>query len=224
MSRPAQLPQIESADGFARAFLVSRETLERLNLYESALKRWQPAVNLVAPATLPQIWRRHFADSAQLAALVPAQAQSLVDLGSGAGFPGLVLAILLGGKRLKRVVLVESDQRKAAFLREVARQTGTDVEVVSARIEAPGTRARIGTADVVCARALAALDALLELAFPLFGPNSIGLFLKGKDAAAEVEAARVRWQLDVALTPSMTDERGSIVAVRGLARRANSAD
>ena len=223
MSGPQAPPEIDGSEDFAREFLVSRETLDRLNLYESALKRWQPAVNLVAPTTLTRVWSRHFADSAQLARLVPADAQSLVDLGSGGGFPGLVLAILLGGARLKRVVLVESDQRKAAFLREVARQTGTAVEVVSARIEKAETRARIGIADVVCARALAPLDALLELSLPLFGPQTVGLFLKGRDAAAEIEAARARWQFELTLTPSITDERGAVVGVRKLAGRSDSA-
>lgn len=220
MSQPDKPPQIDSPEAFARKFLVSRETLARFNLYESLLRRWQPAVNLVAPTTLSHVWGRHFADSAQLASLVPASAKSLADLGSGGGFPGLVLAILLGGERLDRVVLVESDQRKAAFLREVARQTGTAVEVVSARIESPAARERIGKVEVVSARALASLDALFELAAPLLAENGIGLFLKGKDAAAEIESARVRWQFEVELTPSLTDNKASVVTVRGLRRRA----
>lgn len=210
---------IDSPDEFAHRFLISRETLGRLNLYESLLRRWQPAVNLVAPGTLDHIWHRHFADSAQLAALVPEGAESLADLGSGAGFPGLVLAILLSGKTLTRVILVESAERKAAFLREVARQTGTAVEILSTRIEKPETQARIGHVDVVCARALAPLDRLLELAFPLFGPGTVGLFPKGREREAEVEAARTRWSFDDIAVPSVTDAHAGIVVVRHLGAR-----
>ena len=196
----------------------------RLNLYESLLRRWQPAVNLVAPATLPTIWSRHFADSAQLAALVPESARTLVDLGSGAGFPGLVLAILLvgenpAGKGLHRVILVESDTRKAAFLREVARQTLAPVDILSIRIENPATQIKVGPVDVVTARALAPLDRLLALAAPLFGAETVGLFLKGRDAQAEIEAARKQWSFDVSLVPSVTDARASTAVIRRLVAR-----
>ena len=197
----------------------------RLNLYESLLRRWQPAVNLVAPATLPHIWRRHFADSAQLAALVPDSARTLVDLGSGAGFPGLVLAIVAGtagnpaGKGLHRVILVESDTRKAAFLREVARQTRAPVDILSIRIENPATHIKVGPVDVVTARALAPLDRLLALAAPLFGAETVGLFLKGQDAQAEIEAARKHWSFDVSLVPSVTDARASTAVIRRLEAR-----
>ena len=212
--KPAKEPsQIESPADFAREFQVSRETLERLNLYESLLRRWQPAVNLVAPATLPHIWSRHFADSAQLAALVPAEARSLVDLGSGGGFPGLVLGILMAGKGLQRVILVESDMRKAAFLREVARQTAAPVEILSIRIEKCATQLKSEQVDVVMARALAPLDRLLALAAPMLGPQATGLFLKGQDAQAEIAAARKRWLFDVSCVPSVTDARASVVKI-----------
>ena len=188
----------------------------RLNLYESLLRRWQPAVNLVAPATLPQIWGRHFADSAQLAALVPATARCLVDLGSGGGFPGLVLAVILHGKGLQRVILVESDTRKAAFLREVARQTCVPVEILSIRIEKAATQLKGAEVDVVTARALAPLDRLLALAAPLIGADTVGLFLKGRDAQAEIEAAGRHWSFEVSLVQSVTDANASIVAIRRL--------
>ncbi len=142
------VPEIIDAQSFSAHFGVSRETLDRLEVYAEALIRWQKAINLVAPATLPHLWHRHFADSAQLADLVPTAARSLVDLGSGAGFPGLVLALMLGASEKKapevgaqgltRVILVESDSRKAAFLRDVARLTGTAVEILSTRIENRG--------------------------------------------------------------------------------------
>lgn len=200
---------------------VSRETIQRLNLYESALLLWQKRINLVAPATLGDLRVRHFADSAQLLQMLPAGARVIVDLGSGAGFPGLVLAILLmegAGNAVPgagaRVVLVESDQRKGAFLREVARQTGTPVEILSTRIENPAIRAKLGQVDVVTARALAPLSRLLELAAPLFGDDTVGLFLKGQGAAAEIDAARTQWLFDASLVPSVTAADSSIVVVR----------
>jgi 16S rRNA (guanine527-N7)-methyltransferase len=214
----ARLLKIENADQFASAFNVSRETLGRFNLYESALKQWQPRINLVANATLPDVWERHFADSAQLAAHVPAEAESFVDLGSGAGFPGLVLAILLASAE-RRFTLIESDQRKGAFLREVARRTGTTVDILSIRIESAAREARLGRIDVVTARALAPLDKLLDLAEPFFGESTVGLFLKGQAAAAEVEAASKQWSFDVTLVPSVTAADASVVVIRRLKRR-----
>ena len=220
------------AAGFAAATNVSRETLNRLNLYESQIKLWQPRINLVASATLADLWHRHFLDSAQLLPLVPAEARFFVDLGSGGGFPGLVLAILLEERRQScasgldgeperrwRFVLVESDGRKCAFLREVARRTGVAVEILSTRIENPQTHAKLASADVVTARALAPLDRLLDWAAPLFGERTVGLFLKGQSAQAEVEAALSRWAFDVSFVPSVTAADARIVVVRNLRQR-----
>ena len=153
---PSPTP-IRTPDDFAAAFHVSRETVGRLETYERLLRQWQKAVNLVAPASLDAVWHRHFADSAQLLRLAPAEALHWIDLGSGAGFPGLVIAILLAdaasspsprkrgeGTRRPRVTLIESDTRKAAFLREVARQTaipaGVAVDILSIRAESVRTR------------------------------------------------------------------------------------
>ena len=127
--------RIDSPEAFADFFVVSRETVDRLAIYERLLRQWQKAVNLVAPSTLGEIWHRHFADSAQLAALVPPTAKNLADLGSGAGFPGLVLAIMLADRAGFRVRLIESGQRKAAFLAEVSRQVGVPVDILPTRIE-----------------------------------------------------------------------------------------
>ncbi len=212
-------PQIGDAAQFAAAFNVSRETLARLNLYESALRLWQKRINLVANATLAEVWSRHFADSAQLMALAPPEAKHFVDLGSGAGFPGLVLAILMGNDPERSWTLIESDQRKGAFLREAARQTGTAVDILSIRIENTAKEARLGRIDVVTARALAPLDKLLGLAEPFFGPDTVGLFLKGQAAEAEVEVARQQWSFDVSLVPSVTAADASVVVVRRLMRR-----
>jgi len=133
---------------------VSRETRERLNTYAELLRKWQRSINLVGPKTLDDLWNRHFVDSAQLLPLIPPTARVLVDFGSGAGFPGLVLAIL----GMAEVHLIESDQRKATFLREVARATGTPVTVHAKRIE----QVTPFPADIVSARALAPLGDLLD--------------------------------------------------------------
>lgn len=224
---------IRDSAAFQAAFKVSRETLERLNLYESLLRVWQPRINLVAEKTLGELWHRHFADSAQLAALIPPGTRRLVDLGTGGGFPGLVLAILLGGRHvgggaatggsrgsaggyLVEVVLLESDARKAAFLREVARKTGTAVEILSTRIENPETQTKLGVVDVVTARALAPVVRLLGLAAPLFGPDTVGLFLKGRSVQAEIEAARALWAFDVSLVNSVTADDARIAVIRQL--------
>lgn len=214
----AEPDRITGADSFQRVFQVSRETLARLGLFVDLVGRWQPAVNLVAPATLPEIWHRHVADSAQLLRLVPPGARRFADLGSGGGFPGIVLAIMVAGERGggHHFVLVESDRRKAAFLREAARQCGIAVDILSTRIEARETQATIGQVDIVTARALAPLSRLLELAAPLFGPDTIGLFPKGRGAADEIEAARRDIAFEVLLEPSMTDAEGAIAVVRGL--------
>ena len=125
--------KIENAATSRRAFSVSHETVEKLELYERLLLQWQKAVNLVSPTTLPQVWQRHFADSAQLIALAP-NAKNWVDLGSGGGFPGLAIAIMLANQKECCVHLIESNSRKCAFLSEVARRTGASARVHNMRI------------------------------------------------------------------------------------------
>jgi 16S rRNA (guanine527-N7)-methyltransferase len=212
---PSEIRQIATPEDFAAAFDVSRETLERLETYETLLRQWQKAVNLVAPSTLGGIWHRHFADSAQILRVAPESARSWVDLGSGAGFPGLVVAILLGGAGA-RVTLIESDSRKCAFLREVARKTGTTVDILSTRIEQAATQAKLEPPEVVSARALAPLDRLLGLAAPLFTPSTVGVFLKGRDAALEIKTAAKAWTFAVEMVPSITEATGRVVGIRDL--------
>ena len=228
MTRPGGPDPIEGSGSFAARFGVSRETIGRLETYADLLKQWQKGVNLVAPSTLAVIWERHFADSAQLAALAPTGLRVWVDLGSGAGFPGLVVAIMLADParagNAVRMVLVESDSRKAAFLREVARRTALDparvaVDILSARIENITTQGSLESVDVVSARALAPLDLLLALSAPLFGAQTMGVYLKGREAEREVEAARKRWNFSADLVPSLTDPDGRIVVVRALRAR-----
>ena len=213
------LPSIRGAVDFIAAFGVSRETATRLETYAALLVQWQKTINLVALSTLGEVWHRHFADSAQVLALAPA-ATTWVDLGSGAGFPGLVIAVLLSEGGGGRVTLVESDTRKCAFLAEVVRRTGIGgrgtVEIAKQRIETLATQGSLASSEVITARALAPLDRLFELARPLFGPKSLGLFLKGRDAEAEVDAARRNWRFECRLTLSRTDLSGQIVEMRGL--------
>jgi 16S rRNA (guanine527-N7)-methyltransferase len=208
--------RIKSADDLSQAFGVSRETLERLITYEALLQRWQKTINLVAPATLPDAWHRHFADSAQISALVPEAATTLVDIGSGAGFPGMVLAIMLAERGNIRVTLIESDNRKSAFLREVARQVRVAVDIRIGRIENPATRVSLPAAEVVTSRALAPLPRLFGLAHPLMAAGSLGLFPKGREAAAEISQARETWSFEAELTPSVTDPDARIVQVHDL--------
>ncbi|MBI4723848.1 MAG: 16S rRNA (guanine(527)-N(7))-methyltransferase RsmG [Rhodomicrobium sp.] len=204
--------KIENPADFARTFRVSHETVEKLKIYERLLIQWQKAVNLVAPATIPQIWQRHFADSAQLIALAP-HAKIWVDLGSGGGFPGLAIAIMLANQKECTVHLIESNSRKCAFLSEVARQTGAPARVHNARIADVAASGAVPAADVVTARALAPLDALLELALPFFGNASAGLFLKGREAGVEIADARKRWVFDLKIHPSISDAEGQILEI-----------
>jgi 16S rRNA (guanine527-N7)-methyltransferase len=207
---------ITDAAAFARQFDVSRETLERLETYAALLRQWQPTINLVAPSTIPNLWERHFADSAQLLALSPLNASTWLDMGSGAGLPGLVLAIMLAGREGAKVTLIESDSRKAAFLAEVARKTGVPVDILCKRIETAATQAKLPAFDVVTARALAPLPRLLSLAAPYFSPKTTGVFPKGRETGAEIEAARDEFEFDVAQHPSLTDAHGRILVVTGL--------
>jgi len=209
------LISVRDARDFAEVFDVSRETVDKLKRYEELLRRWQRSMNLVAPNSLDHIWLRHFADSAQLLNIKPDKKKWL-DLGTGAGFPGMVLAILLRNDSVACVRLVESNGRKCAFLRDVARQTGVEVEVLNDRIERIADRPSLSGVEVVTARALAPLSKLLGYAAPLFSPGTSGLFLKGRDRPAEIEAAREHWRFDVKTHPSITDRDGRIVEITKL--------
>jgi len=193
-----------------QSLAVSRETIERLEIYETLLLKWQKIKNLVAPSTLNQIWSRHFADSAQLLELAP-DARKWVDLGSGGGFPGMVVAIQLAGQAGAEVHLVESDNRKCAFLREVARAVEAPAIVHHMRIEA--CYGAVGKVDVVCARALAPLQILLDLSTPFIETGAKCLFLKGQDVDAELTATTTYSKIEIQLVKSKTDPAGRIVMV-----------
>lgn len=212
---------------FARDSGVPRETLSRLSTYVDLLAEWNQRLNLVAESTLPDVWRRHIWDSAQLAPLIATGAKTIVDLGSGAGFPGLVLAILLGdrdsgiGDRAFpnhdprtpiTVHLIESTQKKCRFLEAVIAATGAQAQVHCARAEeVNGLKA-----DVVTARAVAPLDRLLPLAYPFFKPATVGLFLKGRSLNDELTGATKSWRLDATPIPSRSDPSGFVLRVTGL--------
>jgi 16S rRNA (guanine527-N7)-methyltransferase len=197
-------------EGFAETIPVSRETLARLEAYAGLLTRWSARINLVGRDTIADLWRRHILDSAQLQPLVPTAANSMIDLGSGAGLPGLVLAIL----GVSGVELVEADSRKCAFLREAARITEAPVTLRPCRIEAVSPH----PVDVVTARACAPLDRLLGLAEPFLAPGSECLFLKGERVEEELTLARKRWTMTVSLHQSRSDPRGVVLSLQKVAR------
>jgi 16S rRNA (guanine527-N7)-methyltransferase len=199
---------------------VSRETLSLLDCVVALLVEWQRTTNLIAPSTIPKLWTRHVADSLQLVALAPA-AKVWIDLGAGAGFPGLVIACALAGKANARVHLVESNAKKAAFLREAVRVSGAAALVHATRIT--NFVANFAeAADVVTARALAPLPDLLKAASPLLKKGAVGLFPKGQDVEGELTAAAKCWKIQMTLVASVTDSRGRIVVVRGLEKRDQS--
>ena len=197
---------------------VSRETTARLDRFVELLLTWQRTTNLIAPSTLPRLWTRHIADSLQLLDLAP-DARVWVDLGSGAGFPGLAIACALTGRPGAVVHLVESNAKKAAFLREAQRVTGAPAVVHALRIEnfVDSFRDR---ADAVTARALTSLKKLYDQSAPLLEPETLGLFPKGQDVEAELTEAAKCWNISkLTLVPSRTDRTGRIVVVQGLERR-----
>lgn len=198
------MSKISGRDTFLKHCPVSRETIERLAKYAQMLELWQQKINLVSATTLPNLWTRHLLDSAQLFSYLPAGVQRLVDLGSGAGFPGLVLAIM----GVPEVHLIESDQRKAIFLREVSRETGAGANILAARIEdIPSLKA-----DVVTARALAPLSRLLPLAhYHLKEQNGACVFLKGVEMNMEIEDAAHTYDFAAETFQSVTSPTGAIV-------------
>ena len=210
------MPEAENPFGpaeFAARTNVSRKTLAQLAAYADLLTDWSARHNLVARSTLPDLWRRHMWDSAQLAPLVPPAARSLADLGSGAGFPGLVLAALLQDR--VTVTLHEATAKKCAFLAAAAERMGLAVTIRNARME----ELPVQPFDVVTARACAPLPLLLDYAHRFTGPNSVCLFLKGQNVGSELTEATKYWKMEASQTPSATDPSGAIVTVKKLGSR-----
>jgi 16S rRNA (guanine527-N7)-methyltransferase len=193
---------------------VSRETEARLDTFVDALLRWQSKINLVAPSTLPELWTRHVADSLQLLALAP-QARVWADLGSGGGFPGMPIACALAGQAGAKVHLIESNGKKAAFLRAAITATAAPAVVHQQRIEKFGETCTEAV-EVVTARALAPLKTLCVQAFPLVAKGAIALFPKGQDVEAELTDAAKYWRIQASRVPSRTSPDGSVVVIRAL--------
>lgn len=194
---------------------VSRETMKRLEVYASLLRRWNEKINLVSGSTIASMWSRHFLDSAQLLQIMPNASGLWLDLGSGGGFPGLVVAAIAEEthKALK-VELVESDIRKATFLGNAAREMGLDITVHASRIEKLPAK----SANILSARALASLDQLLEFAYLHLSPSGTAVFPKGEKHKSEIATAQKSWHFDLEQIPSLTDSSASILKITELSR------
>ena len=215
MSNPAPREAFGLAE-FVAATGVSHETRARLKAYVRILRVWNMRRNLVSRASLEEVWHRHVLDSAQLVSLIPQNARTLVDIGSGAGFPGLVLAIMLRDRLA--VTLFEATGKKAEFLRSVAdRLALTNVEVRAERVEDAPRR----KVDVVTARACAPLPLLLEYAQDFIGPETVCLFLKGQNMVLELTDARKSWRMKVRQHPSLTHPLGTVLEIQDLAHGPN---
>ena len=192
---------------FAEQANISGKLIERFCVYQDILEKWQKRINLVSRSTLTDLWRRHFLDSAQLYPLIPGTANTLVDLGSGAGFPGLVLALVIAERGGPAVHLIEADSRKAAFLVEASRILETSVTIHSRRLESiVGLKA-----DVITARALSPLGRLLDQAERFMTPTTSCLFLKGENVGQELTEAQKRWTMTTIEIPSITHKSAKIL-------------
>jgi 16S rRNA (guanine527-N7)-methyltransferase len=206
--RPVRLPL--GPTGFARVSGVSRETLDKLTAYVELLSQWNRRINLVSANTMGDVWRRHILDCAQLAKHLPRQTRVAVDLGAGAGLPGLILAAM----GVPEMHLVESDLRKSAFLREAARIMDVAVTLHPERIE----KVAAFPADAVVARACANLDQLIDYSEKFISPKTVCLFLKGENASEELAAAEASWSLASETIPSLSDPSGVILKLSAIHR------
>ena len=200
---------------FIRDSDVSRETCARLELFADLLKRWNRRVNLVSKDSLNDLWRRHMADSAQLRDVIPPYDGALIDVGSGAGFPGLVLAIM----GLSDIHLIEASAKKCAFLREAARITAASVTIHNFRIARDATpHAALPEAAIINARAVSPLANLLDIVFPIMYDRTCCIFSKGVQADDELQEARRRWIFDVEQVPSKIEPGGVILKIGNVRR------
>ena len=207
-----------TAEGFQDITGVGDDTLERLKAYTALLEKWQRTVNLIGRGSLTDVWRRHLLDSAQLGPLLPPGIKNIVDIGSGAGFPGLVLAIT-AATALKdaEVHLVESNERKCAFLREVNRATDAGAIIHHSRIEDLSDL----MADVVVSRAVASLQQLLQYANPVLKKGGQCFFLKGKKWRYELTQAQKKWIINDSAIQSLSDSSGMVLKLEAIAHRGN---
>ncbi|MGY9105224.1 MAG: 16S rRNA (guanine(527)-N(7))-methyltransferase RsmG [Alphaproteobacteria bacterium] len=194
--------------GFQETFPVSRETIEKFEIYLNFLTRWNGSINLVSKRSLSDPWRRHILDCAQLSPLLPANSNCIIDLGSGSGLPGLILAIL---HPTKTVHLVESDQRKAVFLQEAARVTKCKIRLHVERVEAVINK--IPDIDVITARALGSLESIMKMVEPVLNERKLCIFPKSKGINKELESLPGRWIISSRIEPSLSDPRGQILVM-----------
>ena len=190
---------------------VSRETFERLEAYVALLLKWQKKINLISPSTIPEVWSRHILDSIQLVDLLPSAPSSVLDMGSGAGLPGIILAIATDHP----ISLVESDQRKSIFLQEASRHLGLNTTLYHCRIEEMNI-----PHSIITARALAPLSKLLNWAATSLSPSTTCYFPKGKDYAKEIDEARAAWDFDLTIHPSQTKDDAVILELSHIRRHA----
>ncbi len=199
---------------------VSRETLNRLQVFVDLVLKWQPAQNLIAPSTISDIWTRHVVDSLQTQWSLP-EARRWVDIGSGAGFPGIVTAILLAEEPGAHVHFIESNQRKAAFLRTALRETGSPGTVHAGRIESVAKDWPHGPVDAVSARALASLELLLRLSEPFTKAGATAVFHKGRDFQREINEASHTWTFDLVEKVSLIDPTSRMLLLTNISARPN---
>lgn len=212
---------VEGIDVLEQVKTVSRETRQRLTVFHDLLVQWQARINLIAPSTVGQIWSRHILDSVQIHQSLEG-ADDVVDIGSGAGFPGMVIAILLAEKGKGRVHMVESNGKKCAFLNAAIRQTGVresgvDVQVINQRIEK--ALPYLSPPQIITARALASLNDLLSLSQDYLKSGTIGVFPKGRDHAAEIAEAQRHWAFEFTKSQSRLEDGSVVLKISALKAR-----
>ena len=190
---------------------VPRETIDKLHLYEATLTKWQKSINLVSNSTIQDVWTRHFLDSAQLTPLITSPESIILDIGSGAGFPSMVLAIM----GYSHIHLVESDAKKCTFLREISRICSVKPTIHNKRIES----IKPFPCDVIISRACAPLETLISYALPFMTKNTYCLFPKGQNYTKEIDDAKKNWEFTFTLTPSLSDASGNIIKITNITKR-----
>ena len=195
---------------------VSCETLEKLKTYQELLLEWQKKFNLVSNSSLENVWERHFEDSAQLFEYIPEDAENLIDFGSGAGFPAMVIAIIANEKTpYLKVTMVESIKKKTLYLNEVAVKTGVNVEIKNDRIE----NLPLKKYDVITSRAMASLVDLLKYAYPFCSERTVCLFPKGKNYSLELAEAHKKWRFKCSIEQSKVSEEGKILIITDIKKK-----
>ena len=207
------IPQSASRKEVAQLFDVSRESLNQLDIFADLLKKWQKSINLVGPKEIERLWSRHIADGLQLAQAVPSHVHSIADLGSGSGIPGIIISIALQARGVK-MHLVESNGKKAAFMRDVIRKTGIEAKVHCSRIEDVYAQPWVQEIDLVTARALAPLPLLVKLTVPFVENGGEMLFLKGEAVDSELTETSKYWNMKHVLLPSRTNVAGCILSIK----------